>query len=97
MDISLIKNHLIKKHGYKQVGGQVFKPLFCVQCGAPALYKVGRDGYCKAHRDLATKRREIHAREVIEPKRTEKEEISRRFDQSEQKHREASRVKKFGG
>lgn len=45
-----LQDHLIEAHGYKRVGGQVFKPKFCA-CGKPGLYQLGSQSVCAEHKN----------------------------------------------
>jgi hypothetical protein len=52
-----VREHMIKEHGFKQVGAQVFRSYSCMYCDKPALYKVGSDGgYCKDHVEIGKDR-----------------------------------------
>lgn len=42
-------NHLVEKHGFTRVNGQVFFRMGCGMCGKPALYRVGIHCACKDH------------------------------------------------
>ena len=53
---SQISRHMVDMHGYKEVGGQVFKSTVCVACSKPGLYKIGSVAYCKAHVHLGKSR-----------------------------------------
>lgn len=53
---NFIRQHMVEKHGYKQVGGQVFRSIPCIACPKPGLYRIGAVAYCKEHLHLGRKR-----------------------------------------
>ena len=69
-----IQAHMVKEHGFKQYGAQVYQSVPCLLCPKPGLYKVGSEAYCKDHLQTAIDKRKRVIATILDPRQTAREQ-----------------------
>jgi len=83
---------MVNVHGAARVGNAVFLRKFCY-CGAPALYVIGHQHFCKNHKDSACKGAQAVASHYDKTRSNEVEENRKLRDaelQSAYRHHKAT-------